>query len=148
MGASHGRRTGSNAYRLLEFPWPASHCGRSAGGVVSQEQASPQLTVLVERRKPWAIVRLSGALDYQSHPDLADHLNSLLNEMDPPRICLDLNGLHFFDSSGLACVVMAWRVAGERGGTLVLQRPAGEVARLLSLFGLAAIVPVVDEPPG
>jgi anti-anti-sigma factor len=115
---------------------------------VSQEQAAPQLTVLVERRAPWAVVRLSGALDYQSHPDLADHLNFLLNEMDPPQICMDLNGLDFFDSSGLACVVMAWRVAGERGGSLVLQRPAGEVARLLSMFGLATIVPVVDELPG
>jgi anti-anti-sigma factor len=57
------------------------------------------------------------------------------------------NGLQFCDSSGLACVVMAWRVARERGGALVLLRPAGVVARLLSLVGLATVVPVVDELP-
>ena len=114
---------------------------------MSQEQAAPLLKVLVERRALWAIVRLSGVLDCQSHPGLADRLSSLLTEMDPPQICVDLGGLDFLDSSGLACVVMAWRVAGERGGALVLLRPAGEVARVLSLFGLAAIVPVVNELP-
>ena len=43
---------------------------------------------------------------------------------------------------------MAWKVAWERGGSLVLLRPSAETARLLSLLGLAAVVPVVDELPG
>lgn len=114
---------------------------------MSEERAAPSLAVRVERRALWAIVRLSGELDHRSHPDLAEHLQSLLNEMNRPHICLDLNGLQFCDSSGLACVVMAWRVARERGGALVLLRPVGVVARLLSLVGLAALVPVVDELP-
>jgi anti-sigma B factor antagonist len=116
--------------------------------VVSEETASPSLTVTVERQPLWAIVRLSGQLDQQSYPDFADHLHSLLNEMDPPHICVDLNGLQFCDSSGVACLVMAWKAARERGGALVLLRPVGEPARLLSLLGFAAIVPVVDELPG
>lgn len=112
------------------------------------EEAARSLTVTVERRAPWIIVRLSGELDHRSYPGLADHLHSLLHEMDLPRICVDLNGLRFCDSSGLACLVMAWKVARERGGSLVLLRPAGEAARLLSLLGLAAVVPVVDELAG
>jgi anti-sigma B factor antagonist len=112
------------------------------------EEAAPSLTVTVERRARWAIVRLSGELDHRSHPGLVDHLHCLLHERDLPRICVDLNGLQFCDSSGLASLVMAWKVARERGGSLVLLRPAGEAARPLSLLGLAAVVPVVDELPG
>ncbi len=112
------------------------------------EDTAPSLTVTVERKMPWVVVRLSGELDLRSHPGLADDLHSLLNETDPPRICVDLNGLQFCDSSGLACLVMTWKVARERGGSLVLLRPVEEAARLLSLLGLTAVVPVVDELPG
>ena len=112
------------------------------------EEAVPSLTVTVERRALCVIARLSGELDHRSHPDLGDHLHSLLNETDPPRIYVDLNSLQFCDSSGLACLVMAWKAARERGGSLVLLRPSGEAARLLSLLGLAAVVPVVDKLPG
>jgi anti-sigma B factor antagonist len=87
-------------------------------------------------------------LDHRSHPGLVNHLHSLLYETDLPRICVDLNGLQFCDSSGLASLVMAWKVDRERGGSLVLLRPVDEAARLLSLLGLAAVVPVVDELPG
>ena len=115
---------------------------------MSEEQATSLLRVTVERQTRWAIVRLSGELDLQSHPGLADHLQSLLNEMDPPRIGVDLSGLQFCDSSGMACLTMAWKVARERRGELVLLRPRDEAARLLSMLGLAAAVPVLDELPG
>jgi anti-anti-sigma factor len=113
-----------------------------------EEEAAPSLTVTVERRAPWVVMLLSGELDYRSHPGLAEDLHALLHETDLPRICVDLNRLHSCDSSGLACLVMAWKVARERGGSLVLLRPAAEAARLLSLLGLAAVVPVVGELPG
>jgi anti-sigma B factor antagonist len=115
--------------------------------VVSEERAASSLTVAVEHRTPWAVVRLSGELDHRSYPDLADHLQSLLAEMALPRICVDLSGLQFCDSSGLACLVMAWKASRERSGELALLRPSGEVARLLTMLGLAASVPVMDELP-
>jgi anti-sigma B factor antagonist len=114
---------------------------------MSEERAASSLTVTVEHEAAWAIVRLLGALDYRSYPELADHLQSLLGQMARPRICVDLNGLQFCDSSGLACLVMAWKASRERHGELVLRRPSGEVARLLAMLGLAASVPVIDELP-
>jgi anti-sigma B factor antagonist len=111
-------------------------------------EAAPSLTVTVERQAQWVIVRLSGELDHRSYPGLVDRLHSLLHEKDLPHIGVDLNGLQLCDSSGLACLVMAWKVARERGGSLALLRPDEEAARLLSLLGLAAVVPVVDELPG
>ena len=108
----------------------------------------PSLMVTVECQAQWVIVRLSGGLDHRSYPGLVDHLHSLLHEIDLPRIGVDLNSLQFCDSSGLACLVMAWKVSRERGGSLVLLRPSGEVARLLPLLGLAAVVPVVEGLPG
>ncbi len=114
---------------------------------MSEEQAAALLTVTVERQAAWAVVRLSGALDNQSYHQLADHLQSLLGEMTVPRICVDLSELEFCDSSGLACLLMAWKASRERNGELILLRPSGEVGRLLTILGLAASVPMMDKLP-
>lgn len=115
---------------------------------MSVDEEAPSLTVTVERQALWTIVRLSGGLDQQSHKGLVDCVRSIFDEVDQPFVCVDLNGLQFCDSSGLACLVMTWRAAQERGGALVLLRPTGQVARLMSLVGLTEAVPVVDEVPG
>lgn len=137
--------------RLLKVSALGSQRGQLAGGVVSVDEvdeAAPSLTVMVERQALWTIVRLSGELDQQSHGDLVDCVHSIFDEIDPPLICVDLNSVRFCDSSGVACLVMTWKAARERGGAFVLLRPVGEVARLMSMIGLAEVVPVIDEVPG
>jgi anti-sigma B factor antagonist len=133
---------------LLKVTALGSQRGQLAGGVVSVNEAAPSLTVTVERQALWTVMRLLGELDQRSHGGLVDCVRSIFDEVDPPLICVDLNGLQFCDSSGVACLVMTWRAARERGGALILLRPVGQVARLMSLVGLAEVLPVVDEVPG
>lgn len=60
-----------------------------------------------------------------------------LSESTPPSaVLLDLEGLSFIDSSGLAALVAAFKAATEAGGTLKLARLAPQVAQVFSLTRL------------
>jgi anti-sigma B factor antagonist len=52
------------------------------------------------------------------------------------QIIIDLKGLEFIDSSGLAALVLARRHARRAGGDLLLAAPGRQVLRVLTLAGL------------
>lgn len=106
----------------------------------------PPLRLLVERQVPWTIVRASGELGWESHAMLDDCLYELVRKAERPCICIDLTALEFCDSSGIACMVRAWRTATHKGGSLVVVRPSGYLARKLRRMGLDDVLPVVSEP--
>ena len=89
------------------------------GAVSSRDALEPSLGVTVERQV-WTVVRLSGELDYESHADFDDRLFVLIRAAVQPYICIDVSGLEFCDSRGVACLMRAWRTSRERGGALVL----------------------------
>jgi anti-sigma B factor antagonist len=108
----------------------------------------PSLRLPVEHQVPWTIVRVSGELGWESHAMLDDCLSELVLEAERPCVCIDLTALEFCDSSGIACMVRAWRTATRKGGLLVVVRPSGYLARKLRRMGLDDVLPVVNEPPG
>jgi anti-sigma B factor antagonist len=116
-------------------------------GAVSRDALEPSLGVTVERQV-WTVVRLSGELDYGSRAYFDDRLFVLVRAAVQPYICVDLSGLEFCDSRGVACLVRAWRASRERGGALVLMRPGTRLARKLTVMGLNGMLPVVEELPG
>lgn len=107
----------------------------------------PSLRLLVEHQVPWTIVRVSGELGWESHAMLDNCLSELVREAERPCICIDLTALEFCDSSGIACMVRAWRMATRKGGSLIVVRPTGYLARKLRRLGLDDVLPVVSELP-
>jgi anti-sigma B factor antagonist len=105
------------------------------------------LTMTVEQQVLWVVVRLSGELDRVSQAALDGRLSGLVRAAEQPRICVDLSGLDFCDSSGVACLLRGWQAARERGGALVLLRPGVRLAHKLMVSGLAALLTVIDELP-
>jgi anti-sigma B factor antagonist len=78
---------------------------------------------------------LSGELDLGSAPELDRELREIARTR-PERLILDLSGLTFMDSTGLASIVEAKRLADADGHKLVLRRPTSQVQRLFELTGL------------
>jgi anti-sigma B factor antagonist len=78
---------------------------------------------------------LSGELDLGSAPELDRELREIA-QTNPERLILDLSGLSFMDSTGLASIVEAQRVAQADGHELVLRHPTRQVQRLFELTGL------------
>ena len=62
-----------------------------------------------------------------------------------PRIVVDLSGVAFMSSAGVGVLMGVRRVLADAGGSLVLASPHGEVAQVLSITGVAEVIPVADS---
>ncbi|MHC4591370.1 MAG: STAS domain-containing protein [Planctomycetota bacterium] len=85
---------------------------------------------------------LSGDLNIVAAPDLRDALLKHVKRKGEPRVLIDLSGLEFMDTSGLATLIEAHLTAERNGGKIVLfgLRPLVaellEVTRVTELFSI------------
>lgn len=85
---------------------------------------------------------LAGDLNYDTAPALRQRLVRLLKK-GAHNVLLDLSGLHFMDTSGLATLIEMHRKCGERGGKVFIVAPhplvrqVFEIAHVTGLFVMA-----------
>jgi len=91
------------------------------------------------------VVELSGELDYHSSPELRGKLGELITKRSP-RILVNLSGVDYMDSSGIATFVEAFQKTKRYQGRLVLAaltpsvRGVFEIAKLDSIFEITSSV--------
>ncbi len=83
-----------------------------------------------------AVLTLSGDFDMHTVQCVAQPVEELLQ--DPPRdLVVDLSGVDFIDSSGIALLVKVYgRVVREGDGTMRVDRTSAVARRLLEVCGL------------
>jgi anti-sigma B factor antagonist len=86
------------------------------------------------------VVEVSGELDIRTCDRLVHAAGELADRGG--RLVLDLSGLTFCDSTGLAGLVRLHKRAEAAGGTVVLRSPVTRVHQLLALTGLTRLFPV------
>ncbi|MET8898314.1 STAS domain-containing protein [Streptomyces albogriseolus] len=89
--------------------------------------------------------RSKGTLDLHTARRLADTLQSLLL-VEGHSVLLDLSGVTFLDSSGLTCLIAAYRTAGTTGARLALIAPSQPVRRMLALTGVDQVLHSCPAP--
>lgn len=87
-----------------------------------------------------AVVGLRGELDVADAASVAAALAAVAARA--PEIIVDLAGLEFIDSSGLAALVLARGQARRAGGDLLLVAPQDRVMRVLAVIHLAGVFSV------
>jgi len=109
------------------------------------EALAPEFHVSVERLSATAVVHPAGELDIATVPALADVLRSLEQPCD--RIALDLSGLTFIDSQGLALMVSEHRRAATDGFefVVVLGNTPETILHVLRLTGLDLALPIAPD---
>ena len=85
-------------------------------------------------------VFLSGELDHHTARETMRKITELLDAYLPRRCALDLAGLRFMDSSGVALIVRLSRRMRELGGSLCIENPVGQARRVLSCAGVEKLV--------
>jgi anti-anti-sigma factor len=83
-----------------------------------------------------AVIVITGELDMASAPDFEREAEAVL-ATPVDRLVLDLAGLGFLDSSGIAVFHRADRRMAERGGQLILDHVPASIQRILELCGMA-----------
>jgi anti-sigma B factor antagonist len=86
------------------------------------------------------VVALRGELDIAGAAGVAAALATVAARK--PEIVVDLAGLEFIDSSGVAALARGRRHARHAGGDLLLAAPRQQVLRVLTLTRLIDVFPV------
>lgn len=90
-------------------------------------------------------LRLVGELDHAAAQTVMPGIEDAVEEYLPRRCVLDLTGVSFMDSSGIAVILKTDRLLRQTDGALALSGVPGQVRRVLDVAGLTKIVPVLDD---
>ena len=86
------------------------------------------------------IVRPSGRINVDSSPDLRDRLLAILSQEPLPRaITVDLAGVPYIETSGIATLIEALRIARHHRTIFCLQGLSGSVLRLFEVTGVLTL---------
>lgn len=87
---------------------------------------------------------LSGEVDHHRARALMGELDTLIESALPRSLTLDLSGVTFMDSSGIAVVLRAWRRMGELGGVLRVSGVPAQAGKVLRAAGLDRLFALED----
>lgn len=79
---------------------------------------------------------LSGEVDHHGARAMMEELSRQIDRELPRELTLDLGGVTFMDSSGIAVLLRAWRQVGQLGGTTRVVNVPAQAARVLKAAGL------------
>lgn len=112
---------------------------------VGEDVTADQVVDLdVERRADVVVVRIGGEVDMLTTPMVSSLISEQL-QSELSLLVLDLTGVGFLGSSGLAALVAAREEAGGRGVPLRLVSSGHAVQRPLTATGLAELFEVYDS---
>ncbi len=83
------------------------------------------------------VAQVRGEIDCASVPVLAGGLADLIEQQGNLVVVVDLAGVSFIDSSGLAVLLRAREVLTRKGGRMVLAGPSASARKVLDITGLS-----------
>lgn len=87
--------------------------------------------------------RISGEVDHHGAREIMEVLDREIDAALPGRLALDLSGVTFMDSSGIAVLLRARRRMNELEGTLTVSHIPAQPRRVLEAAGIGRIVELV-----
>ena len=88
---------------------------------------------------------LEGELDHHSARPAMKAIEQAMEETLPRLCVLDMAGLSFMDSSGMALILKAHKLARAGGGEVRVEHPSRQVLRVMETSGIERIVPIAQE---
>jgi anti-sigma B factor antagonist len=116
-------------------PFPGSSTETAGGGIANANEETMTIHLQVQDRDRVIVVRVRGEVDMVTTPRLHSCLQDQL-ATTPQRLVIDLSGVSFLGSSGLAVLVECLDDARERGTDLRLVANSRGVMRPLEATGL------------
>lgn len=87
-------------------------------------------------------IYLAGELDHHEARGAIRSIDELLDEYLPRDCVLDMSGLSFMDSSGIALIIRMSRRMKTLGGRAWIENPAKQPLRVIDASGIDRLVPV------
>ncbi len=87
-------------------------------------------------------IYIAGELDHHEARGAIRSIDELLDEYLPRDCVLDMSGLSFMDSSGIALIIRMSRRMKTLGGRAWIENPAKQPLRVIDASGIDRLVPV------
>ena len=87
-------------------------------------------------------IRLSGELDHHSAKGLLRRLDQEIEKALPTQLTLDLSGVTFMDSSGIAVALRGWQRMRELGGAVTLRHVAPQPRKVFEAAGIGRMMTI------
>lgn len=88
--------------------------------------------------------RIAGEVDHHAAKDLMAQLGREIDAVLPQILELDLGGVSFMDSSGIAVVLRTWKRMKELGGEMTLRTVPPQAAKVLKAAGVDKLIPFTE----
>ena len=85
-------------------------------------------------------IALAGELDHHGAKDVMEELDRQIDAALPRELTLDLAGLTFTDSSGIAVLLRAWRRMRQVQGTMRVLNTPRQAEKVFQAAGLQQII--------
>ena len=89
---------------------------------------------------------VSGELDQHRAREVMEELDRQIDAALPRKLTLDLSGLTFTDSSGIAVVLRTYKRMRQLQGSMTVLNPSDQVLRVFQTAGLDKLVPFQSTP--
>ena len=91
------------------------------------------------------LLELSGELDHHAARSAIRELELAVDTALPRRLVLDLGGVTFMDSSGIALLMRAKRCMDDLDGGLLVCRVRPQVKRVMDAAGIGRLIHIRQE---
>lgn len=91
------------------------------------------------------VVRLEGELDHHAAKEVMEEMERHLDVALPLRTELDLGGVSFMDSSGIAVVLRLYKRMQNLGGSMKVTHVPRQAMRVLKTAGISRVVTIESE---
>lgn len=98
------------------------------------------MPITVSSRDSALTIALSGEIDHHAARDMMAQLDQAIAERVPARLTLDLSGVTFMDSSGIAVLLRAHRQMVHTGGSLRAVNLPAQARRVLDAAGIGRLI--------
>jgi anti-sigma B factor antagonist len=98
------------------------------------------LQISVDTDRESTVIHLRGRISIETSPDLRLRLHAMLRGQDPPAaVAIDLAEVLYMDTSGLATLIEALKIARIGGITMRLQGLQGRLLHLFEVTGIGSL---------
>lgn len=102
------------------------------------------MEVRTEQSGAASIVVVNGDVDLSSSRSLQSELRDVIDS-GPSRLVVDLSGVPYMDSSGVATLVEAMQLSRKKGTKLVLCAMSDKVQSIFEIARLDKVFTIVDD---
>ncbi len=98
------------------------------------------MPITVSSRDSALTIALSGEIDHHAARELMAQLDQAIAERLPAQLVLDLSGVTFMDSSGIAVLLRSLRQMGHTGGSLRAVNIPAQARKVLDAAGIGRLI--------